>query len=187
MPTKTLQDICSETLIDNKADDVLTLDIDGISSFADAIIIATANSNRHAKSLSERLVESVKANGKTILGVEGKVDYLNTHGTSTPVGDVKELGAIQEVFGKKSPAISATKAMTGHALGAAGVHEAIYSMLMMENNFVAGSAHIDDLDESAEGLPIVRQTKEAQLNRVMCNSFGFGRTNATLVRERFRL
>ena len=117
----------------------------------------------------------------------GPIDYINTHGTSTPVGDVAELGAIRNTFGDNCPDISSTKSLSGHSLGAAGVHEAIYCMLMMENNFVAGSAHIDDLDESAEGLPIVRQTKEAQLNRVMCNSFGFGGTNATLVMERFRL
>jgi len=117
----------------------------------------------------------------------GPIDYINTHGTSTPVGDVAELGAIRNTFGDNCPDISSTKSLSGHSLGAAGVHEAIYCMLMMENNFVAGSAHIDDLDEIAEGLPIVRQTKEAQLNRVMCNSFGFGGTNATLVMERFRL
>ncbi|MDG0970514.1 MAG: beta-ketoacyl-ACP synthase I [Porticoccaceae bacterium] len=117
----------------------------------------------------------------------GPIDYINTHGTSTPVGDVAELGAIRNTFGDNCPDISSTKSLSGHSLGAAGVHEAIYCMLMMENNFVAGSAHIDDLDESAEGLPIVRKTKEAQLNRVMCNSFGFGGTNATLVMERFRL
>jgi len=118
-------------------------------------------------------------------GVEGKVDYLNTHGTSTPVGDVKELGAIQEVFGHDSPAISATKAMTGHALGAAGVHEAIYSMLMMENNFVAPSINVDTLDEKAEGLDIVKEAREAELNLVMSNSFGFGGTNATLVMKKY--
>ena len=119
-------------------------------------------------------------------GVEGDIDYLNTHGTSTPVGDVKELGAIQEVFGGKSPAISATKAMTGHALGAAGVHEAIYSLLMMEHNFIAPSINIDNLDEKAEGLDIVTQTREAKLNTVMSNSFGFGGTNATLVMGRYK-
>jgi len=118
-------------------------------------------------------------------GVEGKVDYLNTHGTSTPVGDVKELGAIQEVFGHDSPAISATKAMTGHALGAAGVHEAIYSMLMMENNFVAPSINVDTLDEKAQGLDIVKEAREAELNLVMSNSFGFGGTNATLVMKKY--
>jgi 3-oxoacyl-[acyl-carrier-protein] synthase-1 len=118
--------------------------------------------------------------------VEGKVDYLNTHGTSTPVGDVKELGAIQEVFGDNSPAISATKAMTGHALGAAGVHEAIYTMLMMEHNFVCPSVNISNLDEKAQGLDIVTETREAEINVAMSNSFGFGGTNATLVMQKYK-
>ena len=119
-------------------------------------------------------------------GVEGDIDYLNTHGTSTPVGDVKELGAIQEVFGHNSPMISATKAMTGHALGAAGVHEAIYSLLMMENNFVAPSINVDTLDEQAEGLNIVTKSQEANLDLVMSNSFGFGGTNSTLVMQKYK-
>lgn len=119
-------------------------------------------------------------------GVEGNVDYLNTHGTSTPVGDVKELGAIQEVFGDNSPAISATKAMTGHALGAAGVHEAIYTLLMMENNFICPSINISTLDEQAQGLDIVTQTREAEIDVAMSNSFGFGGTNATLVLKKYK-
>ena len=118
--------------------------------------------------------------------VEGPIDYLNTHGTSTPVGDVKELGAIQQVFGGNSPAISATKAMTGHALGAAGVHEAIYSLLMMEHNFIAPSVNISELDAAAVGLDIVTSTREATLNTVMSNSFGFGGTNATLVFKKYQ-
>jgi 3-oxoacyl-[acyl-carrier-protein] synthase-1 len=113
------------------------------------------------------------------------VDYVNTHGTSTPVGDVKELGAIQEVFGDNSPAISATKAMTGHALGAAGVHEAIYSTLMLHHGFVAPSINVNNLDDAAEGLDIVTETREQELNTVMSNSFGFGGTNATLVIKKF--
>jgi 3-oxoacyl-[acyl-carrier-protein] synthase-1 len=113
--------------------------------------------------------------------VDTPIDYLNTHGTSTPVGDVKELGAIQNVFGDNSPLISATKAMTGHALGAAGVHEAIYSLLMMENGFVAPSINIHNLDEKAEGLNIVNEKTDAQITTAMSNSFGFGGTNATLV------
>jgi 3-oxoacyl-[acyl-carrier-protein] synthase-1 len=116
--------------------------------------------------------------------VEG-VDYVNTHGTSTPVGDVKELGAIQEVFSAKSPAISATKAMTGHALGAAGVHEAIYSLLMLNNGFIAPSINITELDEKAQGLDIVTECREANLSTVMSNSFGFGGTNATLVFKKY--
>ncbi|MGF1876762.1 beta-ketoacyl-ACP synthase I [Photobacterium frigidiphilum] len=117
--------------------------------------------------------------------LDAPIDYINTHGTSTPVGDVKELGAIQELFGKNSPAISATKAMTGHALGAAGVHEAIYSTLMLNNNFVAPSINIDNLDPAAEGLDIVTETRETELKTVMSNSFGFGGTNATLVIKKY--
>ena len=118
--------------------------------------------------------------------VEGEIDYLNTHGTSTPVGDVQELKAIQEVFGEKSPAISATKAMTGHALGAAGVNEAIFSILMMENNFIAPSINIETLDDAAKGLDIVTQTREQTINTIMSNGFGFGGTNATLVMQRYK-
>jgi len=129
---------------------------------------------------------AVRCMQQAMEGVEGKVDYLNTHGTSTPVGDVKELGAIQEVFGDDSPAISATKAMTGHALGAAGVHEAIYSILMMENNFVAPSVNISNLDEQAEGLDIVTEKRDTELNLVMSNSFGFGGTNSTLVMKKYK-
>ncbi|MFQ3256691.1 MAG: 3-oxoacyl-[acyl-carrier-protein] synthase-1 [Porticoccaceae bacterium] len=117
----------------------------------------------------------------------GPIDYINTHGTSTPVGDVAELGAIRNTFGDSCPDISSTKSLSGHSLGAAGVHETIYCMLMMENNFVAGSAHIDTLDEHANGLPILLKTKDAVLNRVMCNSFGFGGTNASLVIEKLKL
>ncbi|HFV9733063.1 TPA: beta-ketoacyl-ACP synthase I [Salmonella enterica subsp. enterica serovar Yarrabah] len=114
-------------------------------------------------------------------GVDTPIDYLNSHGTSTPVGDVKELGAIREVFGDNSPAISATKAMTGHSLGAAGVQESIYSLLMLEHGFIAPSINIEELDEQAAGLNIVTETTERELTTVMSNSFGFGGTNATLV------
>ena len=116
--------------------------------------------------------------------VDTDIDYLNTHGTSTPVGDVQELKAIQEVFGEKSPAISATKAMTGHALGAAGVNEAIYSILMMENDFIAPSINVETLDEAAAGLDIVTETREQTINTIMSNSFGFGGTNAALIFEK---
>lgn len=129
---------------------------------------------------------AVRCMQQAMQDVTGEVDYLNTHGTSTPVGDVKELGAIQELFGEKSPAISATKAMTGHALGAAGVHEAIYSILMMENNFVAPSINIEILDEQAKGLDIVTEKRDVELNLVMSNSFGFGGTNATLVMQKYK-
>ena len=117
--------------------------------------------------------------------VDGDIDYLNTHGTSTPVGDVKELYAIKEVFSDKQVPISATKAMTGHALGAAGVNEAIYSLLMMENDFIAPSINIANLDAEAEGLDIVTETRHTPLKTVMSNSFGFGGTNATLVFKKF--
>ena len=119
-------------------------------------------------------------------GVDTPIDYLNSHGTSTPVGDVKELGAIREVFGDNSPAISATKAMTGHSLGAAGVQEAIYSLLMLENGFIAPSINIDEMDEQAAGLNIVTETTERELTTVMSNSFGFGGTNATLVMRKLK-
>ncbi|MFP0511755.1 beta-ketoacyl-ACP synthase I [Klebsiella variicola] len=119
-------------------------------------------------------------------GVDTPIDYLNSHGTSTPVGDVKELAAIREVFGDKSPAISATKAMTGHSLGAAGVQEAIYSLLMLEHGFIAPSINIEELDEHAAGLNIVTETTDRELTTVMSNSFGFGGTNATLVMRKLK-
>jgi 3-oxoacyl-[acyl-carrier-protein] synthase-1 len=113
---------------------------------------------------------------------DGNIDYINTHGTSTPVGDTKELEAIRNVFGTNAPHLASTKSLTGHALGAAGVNEAIYSLLMMENNFIAASANIEDLDPAAEGLPIVREAiSDISLNQVMSNSFGFGGTNACVV------
>ncbi|NOX75753.1 MAG: beta-ketoacyl-ACP synthase I [Gammaproteobacteria bacterium] len=117
--------------------------------------------------------------------VEGRVDYINAHGTSTPVGDTKELGAVREVFGDDIPHINSTKSLTGHALGAAGVNEAIYSILMMQGDFVAASANVEELDPAAVGLSIVRERLDnAGLNIVMSNSFGFGGTNACLVFQR---
>ena len=118
--------------------------------------------------------------------VEGKVDYINTHGTSTPVGDSKEIGAIREVFGVELPHIQSTKSLTGHSLGAAGAQEAIYSLLMMREGFIGESAHIENLDGEFEGVPIVRQRIDnATINLALSNSFGFGGTNATLVFRRF--
>lgn len=117
--------------------------------------------------------------------LDAEIDYLNTHGTSTPVGDVKELAAIREVFPSKTPLISATKAMTGHSLGAAGVHEAIYSLLMMHHGFVAPSINIDTLDPEADGMNIVMEPIQRDLNLVMSNSFGFGGTNASLVFKKY--
>lgn len=114
------------------------------------------------------------------------IDYINTHGTSTPVGDVKEIQAIRDTFGDKVPAISSTKSLTGHSLGATGVQEAIYSILMMQNNFIAASANIDTLDPEVADMPIVRERRDGvKLDAVMSNSFGFGGTNAALVFERY--
>jgi len=119
--------------------------------------------------------------------VEGKIDYINAHGTSTPVGDTKELEALRAVFGVGHvPRVSSTKSLTGHALGAAGVNEAIYSLLMMEENFLSASANITQLDPGAEDIPIVREREDnVTLNTIMSNSFGFGGTNATLVFQRY--
>lgn len=118
--------------------------------------------------------------------VDGKIDYINAHGTSTPAGDMKELGAIREVFGADMPKVSSTKSLTGHALGAAGVNEAIYSLIMMEEGFLAASANIDNLDEAAGDMPIVMEYQETQIDTAMSNSFGFGGTNATVVMQRFK-
>ncbi|KRE89076.1 3-oxoacyl-ACP synthase [Frateuria sp. Soil773] len=116
-----------------------------------------------------------------LAGVKAPVDYLNTHGTATPLGDLVELAAVRDVFGSAVPPLSSTKALTGHSLGAAGVHEAIYSLLMLNGGFVSGSANIESLDPRAEGLPILRESRPAKLSTVMSNSFGFGGTNGTLV------
>ncbi len=119
--------------------------------------------------------------------VNEPIDYLNTHGTSTPVGDAAEARGVREVFGDQAPLISSTKSLSGHSLGAAGVHEAIYCMLMMEGNFLAASANIETLDPEVADLPILRETKENfSANVVMSNSFGFGGTNATLVLKRWQ-
>ena len=118
--------------------------------------------------------------------VDGPIDYINPHGTSTPVGDTKEIGAIKAVFGDQIPKISSTKSMSGHSLGAAGVHEVIYSLLMLENDFIAPSINIEQLDPACEGVPIVTERVDhAGLKRVMSNSFGFGGTNACVVMEKF--
>jgi 3-oxoacyl-[acyl-carrier-protein] synthase-1 len=114
-------------------------------------------------------------------GVDTPIDYLNTHGTSTPLGDIVELEAVRAVFGDAMPPLSSTKALTGHSLGAASVHEAIYSLLMLRDGFMAGSYNILELDPKAAGYPILRHAQEAALTTVMSNSFGFGGTNGTLV------
>lgn len=119
--------------------------------------------------------------------LNGPIDYINTHGTSTPVGDVAELKALINVFGDQMPVISSTKSLSGHSLGAAGVHEAIYCLLMMKHNFIAASANVQTLDEAAVNLPIlIGGAREQTLNRIMSNSFGFGGTNACLVFDRYQ-
>ena len=114
-----------------------------------------------------------------------KIDYINAHGTSTPAGDITELNAIQAVFGEEIPWISSTKSLSGHSLGAAGVQEAIYGLIMMKENFIAGSANIENIDEGAEFFPIVRENFPTKLERFLSNSFGFGGTNATLIFEQY--
>ena len=129
---------------------------------------------------------AVRCMQQAMATVEGDIDYINAHGTSTPAGDIQELKAVREVFGNSTPAIASTKSLSGHSLGAAGVQEAIYSLLMMENNFIAASANVETLDEGAEGMDVVTDARtDVTLNRVMSNSFGFGGTNATLVFQRF--
>ncbi|WFM71012.1 beta-ketoacyl-ACP synthase I [Halomonas sp. CKK8] len=130
---------------------------------------------------------AVRCMRQAMANVDGKIDYINTHGTSTPVGDVAELKAIREVFGDSTPAMSSTKSLTGHSLGATGVQEAIYSLLMMENDFIAASANVETLDEQADGFDIVTQRRDGvKVERVLSNSFGFGGTNACLVLEKCR-
>ena len=130
---------------------------------------------------------AVRCMQQAMATVNSKIDYINAHGTSTPVGDTKELEALRTVFGQDNvPWVSSTKSLTGHALGAAGVNEAIYSLLMMEENFLSASANITQLDPGTEGIPIVRERKDnVTLNTIMSNSFGFGGTNATLVFQRY--
>jgi len=113
------------------------------------------------------------------------IDYINTHGTSTPLGDIVELNAVREAFGAELPPLSSTKALSGHSLGAASVHEAIYCLLMLRDGFLAGSANIDRVDERAEGFPILRESRDARIDTVLSNSFGFGGTNGCLVMSRF--
>jgi 3-oxoacyl-[acyl-carrier-protein] synthase-1 len=152
---------------------------------------------RGAKIIAELLGYGVTSDGADMVAPSGEgavrcmqmamaninkpIDYLNTHGTSTPLGDVTELEAVRNAFGDSIPPLSSTKALSGHSLGAASVHEAIYCLLMMRDGFIAGSANIATIDERAESFPIVRETRDAKLDTVMSNSFGFGGTNATLV------
>ena len=117
--------------------------------------------------------------------IKSEIDYINTHGTSTPVGDVAELNAIKELFGSNAPMISSTKSMTGHSLGATGAHEAIYSVMMINENFIAPSINIDNLCDEAQGLDIVRETRQSNIKNILSNSFGFGGTNASLVISKY--
>ncbi|WP_345423545.1 beta-ketoacyl-ACP synthase I [Halioxenophilus aromaticivorans] len=130
---------------------------------------------------------AVRCMRQAMATVDGSIDYINSHGTSTPAGDIQELGAVRTVFGEEnSPMIASTKSLTGHSLGATGVQEAVYSLLMMKNDFVAASANIEELDEGAAGMNIVQQRADnVTLSRVMSNSFGFGGTNASLVFQRY--
>ncbi len=129
---------------------------------------------------------AVRCMRQALATVDGKADYINTHGTSTPVGDSREMAAIREVFGEEMPHIASTKSLTGHSLGAAGAQESIYSILMMQDGFIGKSAHINTLDPEFEGMPIVRERIDnAKIDTVLSNSFGFGGTNATLVFQRF--
>ncbi|RUU30316.1 beta-ketoacyl-ACP synthase I [Mesorhizobium sp. M6A.T.Ce.TU.016.01.1.1] len=129
---------------------------------------------------------AVRCMRQALATTSSPVDYINTHGTSTPVGDSREMGAIREVFGDKMPFITSTKSLTGHSLGAAGVQESIYSILMMQGGFIGESAHIEQLDPEFEGMPIVRtRIDDARIDTVLSNSFGFGGTNATLIFQRY--
>lgn len=130
---------------------------------------------------------AVRCMQQALATVEGPVDYINAHGTSTPAGDVTELKAIREIFGDAMPPVASTKSLTGHSLGAAGVQEAIYSLLMMHGDFIAASANVENLDPEAEGMNVLTERRDgAVLNTIMSNSFGFGGTNGTLVFQRFR-
>jgi 3-oxoacyl-[acyl-carrier-protein] synthase-1 len=129
---------------------------------------------------------AVRCMRQALENVDGDVDYINPHATSTPIGDLREIEAIREVFGEKVPPISATKSLTGHSLGAVGAQEAIYALLMMNNGFICESAHIDTIDPAVADMPILRQRQDdVEINCVMSNSFGFGGTNATLVFQRY--
>ena len=130
---------------------------------------------------------AVRCMQQAMSSVDDPVDYINAHGTSTPVGDMRELEAVRNVFGDDIPKINSTKSRSGHSLGAAGVHEAIYSLLMMQGDFLSASANITELDPAGEGFPIIRERIDnAGANVIMSNSFGFGGTNATLIFKRWQ-
>ena len=129
---------------------------------------------------------AVRCMRQAMAGQDRAVDYINTHGTSTPLGDIVELGAVREAFGAELPPLSSTKALSGHSLGAASVHEAIYCLLMLRDGFLAGSANIDRLDERAADFPILRESREIRVDSILSNSFGFGGTNGSLLLTRFQ-
>ena len=129
---------------------------------------------------------AVRCMQQAMADMKGSVDYINAHGTSTPIGDIRELEAVKQVFGNQVPKISSTKSLSGHSLGAAGVHEAVYTLLMMKNRYISASANIQNLDPGADGVPIVRERIDnADINIAMSNSFGFGGTNASLLFQRY--
>ena len=130
---------------------------------------------------------AVRCMQQAMATVDAPIDYINAHGTSTPVGDTRELEAIKQVFQDNIPSISSSKSLSGHALGAAGVSESIYSLIMMESGFISASANINSLDPGAEGFPIIRERRDdVTLDTIMSNSFGFGGTNASLVFQRYK-
>ena len=143
---------------------------------------ATSDGNDMVRPSGEGAVRAMRL---ALENNDDKIDYINTHGTSTPAGDIQELEAIGEIFGNNIPPISSTKALTGHSLGAAGVQEAIYSILMMENSFLTPSANIEILDQGAKDFPILRKIEQKEINTALSNSFGFGGTNASLVFRKF--
>jgi 3-oxoacyl-[acyl-carrier-protein] synthase-1 len=147
---------------------------------------ALKSMQRYESDTEQGVCEALVGKNPIVQPLPGCIDYINTHGTSTPVGDDKEIEAIREVFGKNIPWLSSTKSLTGHSLGAAGVQEAIYSIIMMQERFLCESAHIEELDPAFEDMPIIRtRIDDAKVDTVMSNSFGFGGTNATLIFSRY--
>jgi len=159
----------------------------GANIYAELIGFGMSGDAYHMTSPSEGGEGAMRCMQNAMSTVDAPIDYINAHGTSTPAGDMKELEAVKNVFGDKVPPISSTKSLTGHALGAAGVNEAIYSLLMQQEGFISASANITELDEAAAGSPIVMERIDnAKLDTVMSNSFGFGGTNATLIFGRYK-
>jgi 3-oxoacyl-[acyl-carrier-protein] synthase-1 len=157
-------------------------EIIGYGATADGSEMVTPSGEGACRCMELALAATTLPPGDSI----ASIDYINAHGTSTPIGDLIELQAIRQVFGNRIPAVGSTKSLSGHSLGAAGVHEAVYSLLMLNHNFIAASANIEKLEAEAEDMNIVRATRTAQLNRVMSNSYGFGGTNACLIFQKYR-